>query len=198
MNITEDYVSFETAKLLKEKGFDEPTTKSYYTEGFENPMIFSHDLLPCIRPKENSTFECIKFKPIVKELPKTWEEYCKTHPKRKGECWINELSKIVDVSKFENFNRDCIRDRNILPNEEYAKAMLALCQLIQLRDYYNDGWIPDWTKVYDKHVIYTMKDQIYRGVNAEICRILAFKTEELCNEFLNNFRDLIEIAKPLL
>ena len=50
--ITEDYVSFETAKLLKEKGFDEPTTKSYYTEGFENPMIFSHDLLPCIRPNE--------------------------------------------------------------------------------------------------------------------------------------------------
>ena len=47
--ITEDYVSFEIAKLLKEKGFDEPTTKSYYTEGFENPMIFSHDLSPCIR-----------------------------------------------------------------------------------------------------------------------------------------------------
>ena len=50
--ITEDYVSFETAKLLKEKGFDEPTTKSYYTEGFENPMKFSHDLFPCIRPDE--------------------------------------------------------------------------------------------------------------------------------------------------
>ena len=32
--ITEDYVSFETAKLLKEKGFDELTTKSYpYFEG---------------------------------------------------------------------------------------------------------------------------------------------------------------------
>lgn len=50
--ITEDYVSFETAKLLKEKGFDEPTTKSYYTEGFENPMIFSHDLLPRIQTDE--------------------------------------------------------------------------------------------------------------------------------------------------
>ena len=50
--ITEDYVSFETAKLLKEKGFDEPTTKSYYTEDFENPMIFSHDLLSCIQTDE--------------------------------------------------------------------------------------------------------------------------------------------------
>lgn len=32
--ITEDYVSFETAKLLKEKGFSELTTKAYpYFEG---------------------------------------------------------------------------------------------------------------------------------------------------------------------
>lgn len=28
--ITEDYVSFETAKLLKEKGFDEPCTVSFF------------------------------------------------------------------------------------------------------------------------------------------------------------------------
>jgi hypothetical protein len=37
MNIEEDYVSFETAKLLKEKGFDEPTIGIYYKDGtFEN------------------------------------------------------------------------------------------------------------------------------------------------------------------
>ena len=29
-------------------------------------------------------------------------------------------------------------------------------------------------------------------------RILAFKTEELRDKFLENFEDLIEIAKPLL
>ena len=33
--ITEDYVSFETAKLLKEKGFDEPTTEYYSEDGNE-------------------------------------------------------------------------------------------------------------------------------------------------------------------
>ena len=31
--ITEDYVSFETAKLLKEKGFDEPTLWFYVGDG---------------------------------------------------------------------------------------------------------------------------------------------------------------------
>ena len=37
--ITEDYVSFEIAKLLKEKGFDE-RVKSYYTEsGLEGYMF---------------------------------------------------------------------------------------------------------------------------------------------------------------
>ena len=32
--ITEDYVSFETAKLLKEKGFDEPCNNRYYETHF--------------------------------------------------------------------------------------------------------------------------------------------------------------------
>jgi len=31
--ITEDYVSFEVAKLLKEKGFDEPLKRFYNSEG---------------------------------------------------------------------------------------------------------------------------------------------------------------------
>lgn len=31
--ITEDYVSFETAELLKEKGFDEPCLSYFWTEG---------------------------------------------------------------------------------------------------------------------------------------------------------------------
>lgn len=145
--------------------------------------------------KENSTFECIKLKPIVKELPKTWEEYCKTHPIRRNEAFIDGSS---GIHIMDDGYRDIVDDKKVLPNKKYAEAMVALCQLIQLRDCYNDGWIPDWTKVYDKHVIYTMKDQIYRGVNAGTCRILAFKTEELSNEFLNNFKDLIEIAKPLI
>ena len=33
MNITEDYVSFEIAKLLKEKGFDAPVNMTYDTKG---------------------------------------------------------------------------------------------------------------------------------------------------------------------
>ena len=32
--ITEDYVSFETAKLLKENGFDDEYTNAFYNEQF--------------------------------------------------------------------------------------------------------------------------------------------------------------------
>lgn len=38
--ITEDYVSFETAKLFKEKGFDEPC-KTYYSPNGFGPKVFS-------------------------------------------------------------------------------------------------------------------------------------------------------------
>lgn len=148
--------------------------------------------------KENSTFECIKFKPIKNKLPKTWEEYCKTHPRKREESWLDKMSKIEVICNTEGCYRDSVRDKNLLPNSQYAEAMLALCQLIQLRDCYNDGWVPDWTNCYDKYVIYPTKDYIITGINTAICRILAFKTEKLRDEFLNNFRDLIEIAKPLL
>ncbi len=39
--ITEDYVSFETAKLLKEKGFDDECQKYYYELLKEHPQTFS-------------------------------------------------------------------------------------------------------------------------------------------------------------
>lgn len=149
--------------------------------------------------KENSTFECIKFKPIEMKLPKTWEEYCKTHKRQHEESWVGENSDIESIcGKGNEWYKDAVKDKNLLPSKELAEAMLALCQLIQLRDCYNDGWVPDWTKVYNKYVIYIMKDQIHNDVNVGTCRILAFKTKELSDKFLNNFKDLIEIAKPLL
>lgn len=148
--------------------------------------------------KENSTFECIKFKPIKKELPKTWEEYCETNPRRKGESWLSDSSLIESLDFSAGECRDCVNDKNLLPNKEYAKAILALCQLIQLRDCYNDGWVPDWTSTAFKYCIYVYENNIITGVCNTSSRVLTFKTQELRDEFLNNFRDLIKIAKPLL
>jgi len=148
--------------------------------------------------KENSTFECIKFKPVKNKLPKTWEEFCINNDIKEGEYFIDNFSDVNEVYLKNGMNRDDDSDRNILPSKELAEAMLALCQLIQLRDCYNDGWKPDWTSDKNKYTIYLCKDIIVKGYTWTNSRILAFETAELRDQFLENFRDLIEIAKPLL
>lgn len=45
MNCTEDYVSFETAKLLKEKGFYEDVNTSYVIDATNRPAIRVGDFL---------------------------------------------------------------------------------------------------------------------------------------------------------
>ena len=148
--------------------------------------------------KENSTFECIKFKPIENKLPNTWEEFCKTHRSINGENWITNSSLIGSIDGKIRNNRNCIEDKNLLPNKKYAEAMLALCQLIQLRDCYNDGWIPDWSDKNYKYVIIVEYNCIRKACETNLQRILAFESARLRNEFFENFRDLIEVAKPLL
>lgn len=148
--------------------------------------------------KEHSTFEYIQFKPIKPQLPKTWEEFCKTHPKKEGEALIT-LDSDIDTLEVSNTIRDSKYDKYLLPSREYAQAILALCQLIQLQKCYNDGWEPDWknNRSY-KYTIYSKYGNIAVGVNDIASRVLAFKTKELRDTFLENFKDLIETAKPLL
>lgn len=150
---------------------------------------------------ENSTKECIKLKKIENKLPKTWEEFCENNKIKEGAFFIDITSRIKDIYTGKGIivHRDAKLDRNLLPSKELAEAMLALCQLIQLRDCYNDGWKPDWTSSsVDKYVIFPNNGQITLNFYCTTNRILAFKTSELRNQFFENFRDLIEIAKPLL
>lgn len=150
--------------------------------------------------KKNSSFELIKFKKIEKKLPETWEEFCITHPVIQGEIFIEVDSSICKMPNMiiTDSTRNCIKDRNLLPNKKYAEAMLALCQLIQLRDCYNDGWVPDWNKSTQKYCIEIVENTIAKFIYTNTSKILTFKTLELRDKFLENFRDLIEIAKPLL
>lgn len=148
--------------------------------------------------KENSTFECIKFKPIKKRLPETWGEFCNTHPRKIGEWYIAGNSSIKPIEATDGYIRELNSDRNILPSKKLAESMIALCQLIQLRDCYNDGWKPDWTTASIKYIIAPSRNKVLRYYSCVDHKILAFKTEEIRDQFFENFRDLIEIAKPLL
>lgn len=141
--------------------------------------------------KEKSTFEKIVFKKVERELPTRWEELDIV----KG-FYVDSLSNIDKTGEetcTEEYNR------NTFPTKEEAKACIALAQLCQLRDKYNGGWKPNWENNEEiKHCIEFFKEKINKNYYYVLRKVLCFKTEELRDKFLENFRDLIETAKPLL
>ena len=140
--------------------------------------------------KEKSTFEKIVFKKVERELPKKWQDLVGVNG-----CYVDSNSK-VEVFKG-CFAKE--ETKNVFPTKEEAEACLALAQLCQLRDRYNDGWKPDWNngKEY-KYSIVINHGRPFVETYFNVQKVLSFKTEELRDKFLENFRDLIEIAKPLL
>lgn len=144
--------------------------------------------------EKNSTFECIKFKRV--KLPKTWEEFCNSYPIKDGESFIDATGKIYESAERQ---RSSIGDANVLPNKKYAEAIIALCQLIQLRDCYNEGWQPDWTdSTQSKYCLVIYHNSIASHEGHHTSRLLAFRTEKIRDTFYINFRDIIGKAKILL
>ena len=102
---------------------------------------------------------------------------------------------------------DIVKERNyiylpenlVAPNKELADAVVALLKLLFLRDYYNEGWQPDWKKEREmKYVIYNDSNKLATIQSYTMGFILAFKEGNIRNKFLEEQRELLEIAKPLL
>lgn len=133
-----------------------------------------------------------------KELPRTWEEFCKNYERKKGDSYIDLVSKIC-TSSYDSGFREINHDRNILPSKQAAEAHLAYMQLHQLRDAWREGWLPDWTdEDQTKYVILnTAGEFTIRGFYSMSC-FLAFQDEKRAEEFLECFRDFIEKAGDLI
>ena len=93
----------------------------------------------------------------------------------------------------------------VAPNKELADAVVALLKLVILRDYYNEGWQPDWTDESYKEILcfetdfHNKKGFKYRFyANKSQPRVLAFKNSEIRERFFKEQKELLEIAKPLL
>ena len=87
------------------------------------------------------------------------------------------------------------------PSQELADASEALRRLLFLRDYYNEGWQPDWEDKNndgDKYCIMLYKGELTAIEYSYTYEVLHFKTPEIRNKFLKEQRKLLEIAKPLL
>ena len=138
----------------------------------------------------------VVFEDIKPQFPKTWEEFCEQNAIKRSECYLDISSCIVDMWDGK---RDISSDRNVLPNKQATEAHLALMQLHQLRDCYREGWKPDWNNEnQDKYIIYNPEGGLRIGRFSYTRRFLAFQDEKRANEFLTNFRELIEQAGDLI
>ena len=129
-------------------------------------------------------------------LPNTWEEFCKMYPIKDDEWYIGGVSSIKSLSGVIRYDEDF---KNVLPSLKAAEAHLALMQLHQLRDCYRQGWLPDWKDEDQiKWAIYFDEDVLTVEYNYYYSRFLTFQSEEIAEKFLDNFKDLIEIAGDLI
>ena len=134
------------------------------------------------------------FEDVTSGLPTTWRGFCNKFPVSNMEYCIKFNSHIIKLVSSERNERE---DRNILPNEKAAEQHLVLMRLHQLRECYRQGWKPsralnkswDIARYSDAFVI----NSIY-----QCSPFLSFPTRELAEEFLINFRDLIEQAGDLI
>ena len=126
----------------------------------------------------------------VENLPKTWEEFCKNNSIKDGEVAITTWGTMSQLKP--NRKRISNMDKCALPSISAAKAHLALMQLHQLRDCYRGNVDP-----------YECQYAIVRGLSdlivvKDITAFLSFRTRKMAEEFLTNFKDLIEEAGDLI
>ena len=144
----------------------------------------------------------VTFKEKERKLPKSWKEFCEMYKIDKKESYINPSSTVIvigEISYQTRFDRETGSDENLLPDRATAEAVLALCQLIQLRNAYNGDWVPDWTNDDERKWMILLSKNINKTTMGAYIAVteLYFKTEELRDEFIKYFRPLIEKLKPL-
>ena len=112
----------------------------------------------------------------------TYEEAVKWLESTEGTNIMNDSVFLTEGNYYTNLN-ECTE---------------ALKKLIVLRDYYNEGWQPDWNDNATKYSIEVEVGEIVGRNHHCNARIMSFKTNDVRNKFLEEQKELLEIAKPLL
>lgn len=123
--------------------------------------------------------------------PLSWKEYCRQNSIKAGDSYINEISEILSLEGSRDRDED--DDVNVMP-EYLCEAFLAYMKLIQLRN----AWVKDCENG-DKNLYRIVWSPskgfwcFYGGWKG-----LSFPTSSMAEEFINTFKDLLEVAKPLI
>ena len=121
--------------------------------------------------------------------PMSWKEYCDQNPISIGEFYIDDDCSIQYVMTPPLVEYRCA---NVM-SKDLCEAFIAYMKLIHLRN--------AWTEDYDETKYY----KIVSENDCIMCKScdyfmygLSFPTTAMADEFMNTFKDLLEVAKPLL
>ena len=134
------------------------------------------------------------------EPPRSWEEFCERYPVKKGEAYIDFDSRIENIGpNYGTDPRNSTLDKNLCVSKEEAEAFLALMQLRQLRK----AWVGDWKPSRNVEYSVILVEKRTNMFNVDYgywdCNYsMTFPSKGMADDFLCCFRDLCEIAKPLL
>jgi len=134
----------------------------------------------------------------TKELPKSWKEL-----KTISGCFYNDSESdnnqdFLELVECTNTVTKMDTCKLIYPTKSLAEAALSLSQLLQLREVYRNGWIPDYNSVSMKWSIRQVSNNFEIISTYDKNRVFSFQSKEIVQQFLSNFEELLEIAKPLI
>lgn len=134
-------------------------------------------------------------KELKEALPKTWEEFCSTHGIKIGEYYININSEIMPLNHIASRHNET--GINIFCDKQAEEAHLALNKLHKLRDCYRQGWLPK-SGIDNTFIQRYIDGDLTILTDKAFSHFLSFQNEDIANEFLSNFKDLIDTAGDLI
>ena len=130
---------------------------------------------------------------IRKQLrPTNWEELTRVCKDNESFWYSSSFDEVI------NGTFECCIGFGEFEDKETAEAFSALWKLLNYRKAWIGDWKPDWTNSDPKFTIIIGGDRIVVGENKIASRSMSFPTEEMRNMFCESFKDLLEVAKPLL
>lgn len=134
----------------------------------------------------------------LQSLPKSWKEYCEINP------YLTKDKEffLAPDGTITNIPHHCYRREDFvlaMSSKKRAEQFVVLSKLLQIRDYYNQGWTPNWVDSdEEKYAISTNRNELYTFTTWFTNYLFVFKTKELRDEFFTNFKMQLEKIKEFL
>lgn len=143
--------------------------------------------------KENSTFECIRFK-LIKNI--TYDVVCNNIFNIRNEDTGYYIENTGDIRKASGFSNEARKDKYNATNKEQLERLLALNQLLNIAKYYNKNTpkLDVRYRIYYDKSIYSYKTAYYTYYSNKFSIEALFNREEDAQAVINNpnFQEILD------